>query len=240
MSKIDAIKNLALSSNINLRYSPETVGISISEADTIDSIKELAEVILKSAGMNFDGKRFEFLAGEIKYILPHHIARTSKYLQHPIFNTHHSETQLLRYMKSLENKDLSLTTSMIPLGSCTMKLNATAEMIGVTWPEFSNIHPFAPLDQAAGYMEIINEISKDLSQITQFPAISLQPKYGAQGEYTGLMVIRQYHVKNGSSSGKAGLFPEPPPVQILQTASWEGVKLLEVKRMKTETLKSKK
>ncbi|MGB3016204.1 MAG: aminomethyl-transferring glycine dehydrogenase [Ignavibacteria bacterium] len=207
VSKIDAIKNLALSSNINLRYSPETVGISISEADTIDSIKELAEVILKSAGMNFDGKRFEFLAGEMKDILPHQIARTSKYLQHPIFNTHHSETQLLRYMKSLENKDLSLTTSMIPLGSCTMKLNATAEMIGVTWPEFSNIHPFAPLDQAAGYMEIINEISKDLSQITQFPAISLQPNSGAQGEYTGLMVIRQYHVKNGSSFRNVCLIP---------------------------------
>jgi glycine dehydrogenase len=206
-SKLEVIRSLALSSQTNLRYNQHSIGVSLSEADTIDDIKTLAEIFYRSAGKNIDEKKFDLLIQEMKNILPPQFTRESEFLQHSVFNTYHSETQLLRYMKSLENKDLSLTTSMIPLGSCTMKLNATAEMIGVTWPEFSNIHPFAPLEQAEGYMEIISALSKDLSSITEFPAISLQPNSGAQGEYAGLMVIRQYHIKRGDMHRNVCLIP---------------------------------
>ena len=124
--------------------------------------------------------------------IPESLKRTTSYLDHPVFNTHHSETELLRYIHHLQSKDLSLTHSMIPLGSCTMKLNATTEMIPVSWSEFSSMHPFVPIDQAKGYMTLIRELEKDLSEITGFDAVSLQPNSGAQGEFTGLRVIRKY------------------------------------------------
>ncbi len=119
----------------------------------------------------------------LKDDFPGFLKRESKYLQHPVFNTFHSETEMLRYMKSLENKDLSLTHSMIPLGSCTMKLNGTTEMLGITWREFSSLHPFVPQDQAEGYKQVFDELEKDLAEITGFDAVSLQPNSGAQGEY---------------------------------------------------------
>jgi len=125
--------------------------------------------------------------------LPKSLIRNSKYLQHPVFNTHHSETEILRYMHHLQSKDLSLVHSMIPLGSCTMKLNATTEMVPVTWPEFANIHPFAPEDQTKGYRTMIKELEDDLAVITGFAAVSLQPNSGAQGEFAGLRVIRKFH-----------------------------------------------
>lgn len=124
--------------------------------------------------------------------VPESLKRTTPYLEHPVFNSHHSETELLRYIHHLQSKDLSLTHSMIPLGSCTMKLNATTEMIPVSWPEFSSLHPFAPVDQAKGYKTLIDELEKDLAEITGFDAVSLQPNSGAQGEFTGLRVIRKY------------------------------------------------
>lgn len=124
--------------------------------------------------------------------VPEGLKRTTPYLEHPVFNSHHSETELLRYIHHLQSKDLSLVHSMIPLGSCTMKLNATTEMIPVSWPEFSSIHPFVPVDQAKGYTTLINELETDLSEITGFDAVSLQPNSGAQGEFTGLRVIRKY------------------------------------------------
>src|SRR5207237_8647853 len=124
---------------------------------------------------------------------PPELARTSPFLTHPVFNTHHSETEMMRYIRGLERKDIGLDTSMIPLGSCTMKLNAASEMLPITWPEFSRLHPFAPVEQAAGYQQIFRELETMLAAITGFTAVSLQPNSGAQGEFAGLMVIRAYH-----------------------------------------------
>lgn len=133
--------------------------------------------------------------------------RTSEFLTHPVFNTHHSESNMMRYIKSLENKDLSLVHSMISLGSCTMKLNAASELIPLTWPEFANIHPFVPSNQAQGFLELIKGLDKDLSNITGFSKMSFQPNSGAQGEYAGLMVIRQYHIANGGANRTVALIP---------------------------------
>jgi glycine dehydrogenase len=133
--------------------------------------------------------------------------RASPFLQHPVFNQYHSETKMLRYIRALEEKDLSLTTSMIPLGSCTMKLNATVEMMPVSWPEFSKLHPFVPVEQAAGYHEIFRQLEAWLAEMTGFAAISLQPNAGAQGEYTGLLVIRAYHEHRGQAQRKVCLIP---------------------------------
>jgi glycine dehydrogenase len=133
--------------------------------------------------------------------------RTSSYLQHPVFNSYHSETEMMRYIKGLENRDLSLAYSMIPLGSCTMKLNAATELMPVSWPEFAHLHPFAPIDQAAGYQQIFSELEKDLCTMTGFAAASLQPNSGAQGEFTGLMVIRAYHQDRGHGHRNVALIP---------------------------------
>src|SRR5262249_23568384 len=125
--------------------------------------------------------------------------RTSGFMTHPVFNTHRSETQMMRYIRSLERKDIGLDTSMIPLGSCTMKLNAPNEMLPVTWEHFSRVHPFAPVEQAQGYAQIVRELEEALAEITGFAAISLQPNSGAQGEFAGLMVIRAYHRDRGDT-----------------------------------------
>ncbi|PBQ31938.1 glycine dehydrogenase (aminomethyl-transferring) [Sphingobacteriaceae bacterium] len=135
------------------------------------------------------------------------INRSSRYLTHPTFNTYHSESDMMRYIKRLENKDLSLVHSMISLGSCTMKLNAASELLPITWPEFANIHPFVPVDQAQGYTELIEQLNKDLSEITGFARMSFQPNSGAQGEYAGLMVIRAYHIANGNANRNVALIP---------------------------------
>ena len=138
---------------------------------------------------------------------PASLIRKSAYLTHPVFNMHHSEHEMLRYIKRLENKDLSMVHSMISLGSCTMKLNATSEMIPVTWPELGNIHPFAPSDQTVGYQEMISALEDALKEITGFSGVSLQPNSGAQGEYAGLMVIRAYHQDRGEAHRNISLIP---------------------------------
>ena len=135
------------------------------------------------------------------------LSRKSSYLTHPVFNSYHSESDMMRYIKRLENKDLSLVHSMISLGSCTMKLNAASELLPITWPEFANIHPFVPVDQAQGYTELIEQLNKDLSEITGFARMSFQPNSGAQGEYAGLMVIRAYHIANGNANRNVALIP---------------------------------
>ena len=135
------------------------------------------------------------------------LSRQSPFLTHPVFNSYHSESEMMRYIKRLENKDLSLVHSMIALGSCTMKLNAASELLPITWPEFANIHPFVPVNQAQGYAELIEQLNKDLSEITGFARMSFQPNSGAQGEYTGLMVIRAYHIANGNSHRNIALIP---------------------------------
>src|SRR5206468_4757415 len=132
-----------------------------------------------------------------KRAIPDSFARTSRYLTHPVFHRHRSETEMLRYLKQLEDRDLSLTSAMIPLGSCTMKLNATSEMLPVTWPEFGRIHPFAPNDQTGGYQRLFKDLETWLAEITGFAAVSLQPNAGSQGEYAGLLTIRAYHESRG-------------------------------------------
>lgn len=157
------------------------------------------------------------------------LIRTSKFLTHPVFNTHHSETELLRYIHHLQSKDLSLTHSMIPLGSCTMKLNATTEMIPVTWPEFSSIHPFVPLDQATGYKTMINELEADLSVITGFDAVSLQPNSGAQGEFTGLRVIRKYQEQQPGRKRDICLIPVSAHGTNPASAAMVGMRVVTIK-----------
>ena len=154
--------------------------------------------------VNFD---VEDLARDITLNYPQNLLRKSAYLQHPVFNKHHSEHEMLRYLKSLENKDLSLVHSMIPLGSCTMKLNATAEMIPVTWPEIGGLHPFAPIRPDRRISADFADLSNWLCEITGFAAVSLQPNSGAQGEYAGLMVIRAYHQSRGDHHRDVALIP---------------------------------
>ncbi|MBW8867610.1 MAG: aminomethyl-transferring glycine dehydrogenase, partial [Acidobacteria bacterium] len=160
---------------------------------------------------------------------PPHLARASAFLTHPVFNTHHSETQMMRYIRALERKDIGLDTSMIPLGSCTMKLNATAEMYPVTWPEIGKLHPFAPVEQAKGYTELFDRLEKALAEITGFAAVSLQPNAGSQGEYAGLLVIHKYHHSRGDTHRDVCLIPQSAHGTNPASAVMAGMKVVVVK-----------
>jgi glycine cleavage system P protein (glycine dehydrogenase) len=188
---------------MNLRaYDDGSVGVALDEATSAEDVGALLAVF---AG----GRRVpavEELAGSSAE-LPAPVARTSGFLTHDVFNRHHSEHEMLRYMRMLESRDLSLTTSMIPLGSCTMKLNGTTEMLPVTWPEFASLHPFAPADQARGYQELFAQLEAWLAEITGFAAVSLQPNAGSQGEYAGLLAIRAYHESRGEGHRNVCLIP---------------------------------
>ncbi len=205
--------------HLNLRYfSDGHIGVSLNETTTAHDVLELAHIIC--------GREVELKQGPsgIKGF-----ERTSSFLTHPNFNTHHSETEMLRYLKKLENKDLSLAHAMIPLGSCTMKLNATSEMIPVTWPEYANIHPFAPLDQTTGYQEMLNELHDDLCECTGFAGVSLQPNSGAQGELTGLLVIMAYHASRGDHQRNICLIPSSAHGTNPASAVMAGLKVVVVK-----------
>src|SRR3989339_888518 len=191
----------------NSSFHKNAIGISINEITDFDEMKEIISVFEETSGKKIDNKKFAELGSSNKNKFLPDFKRISKYLKHPVFNSYHSETEMMRYIKNLESKDLSLVHSMISLGSCTMKLNAATEMLGVTWPEFANIHPFAPLDQAEGYLELFKQLEKDLCEITGFFAVSLQPNSGAQGEYSGLMVIRAYHHARGDDHRNVVLIP---------------------------------
>ncbi|MHC4816100.1 MAG: aminomethyl-transferring glycine dehydrogenase, partial [Planctomycetota bacterium] len=196
----DRVLTAALALGINLReFGDDSVGIAFDE--TVDAA-DVADVYVA-----FGGKTDDLDARASVTELPDKLRRTSGFLTHPVFHRYRSETELLRYLARLQSKDLSLTTSMIPLGSCTMKLNATAEMIPITWPEFSKLHPFAPLDQANGYQELHRRLCGWLNDITGFAACSLQPNAGSQGEYTGLLTIRAYHRANGEEQRDVCLIP---------------------------------
>jgi glycine dehydrogenase len=201
-----AIRAAAEAAGLNFRYFADgAAGVSLDETTTIDDVKDIFAVFAKAAGKSAamvvrDDAGFAWKA-------PASLQRTSSYLTHPVFNTHHSETQMMRYIRALERKDVGLDTSMIPLGSCTMKLNAAAEMMPVTWPAFSRLHPFVPLDQADGYLQVFRELESMLCEITGLPAVSLQPNSGAQGEFAGLMVIRAYHRDRGQASRDVVLIP---------------------------------
>lgn len=200
------LKAVAEKHKINFRYFANgNVGISIDESTSNQALQTIIDVFAEACGkatMNvFEG------SSVLGNNWPTWAQRESNFMTHPVFNSYHSEHEMLRYIKSLEAKDLSLCHSMISLGSCTMKLNATSEMIPVTWPEFNNLHPFIPMNQASGYMEIIEKLDKDLSEITGFAKMSLQPNAGSQGEYTGLMVIREYFKDKGEGHRNVALIP---------------------------------
>ncbi len=191
-----AVQREAVKREVNFRYFADNhVGISIDETTSPADVNLLLEIFAaaenkKAIDLSANGQEVSWPAAPI---------RKTSFLTHPVFNAHHSEHEMLRYIKRLENKDLSMVHSMISLGSCTMKLNATAEMIPVTWPEFGNIHPFAPTEQTQGYAELTTNLENWLKEITGFTGVSLQPNSGAQGEYAGLMVIRAYHEDRGEA-----------------------------------------
>lgn len=190
---------------INLRQFPDgSFGIALDEATTITDVSQLLTLFTDSPSLPFS---LNDLAEQVGSSIPSTFQRHSPFLTHPVFHDYHSEHELLRYMYRLQSKDLSLVHSMIPLGSCTMKLNATAEMVPVTWPEFSRIHPFAPSDQAQGYQLLFQQLEAWLAEITGFEAVSLQPNAGSQGEYTGLMVIRAYQEERGQKERNICLIP---------------------------------
>ncbi len=218
-----------LNNGINLHYSGSLVSISIDETTNLDDVLTLIRVFAKIKGRNLNDLDIQSIKKGIRSSVPSGLRRSSAYLTHPVFNSHHSEHEMLRYIKSLEAKDLSLCHSMIALGSCTMKLNATTEMVPVTWPEFSKLHPFAPADQVGGYMQIFDELNQWLSEITGFAAMSLQPNAGAQGEYAGLMVIRAYHRDRGDLQRNVALIPASAHGTNPASAAMAGMKIVIVK-----------
>ncbi|KQV61616.1 aminomethyl-transferring glycine dehydrogenase [Duganella sp. Root336D2] len=202
--KADALHAAAVAAGINLRkIDAKHVGVSLDETCDRDTLAALWNV--------FSGGKaapdFDAVEAAVGTSFPEALVRTSAYLEHPTFNRYHSETEMLRYLRSLADKDLALDRTMIPLGSCTMKLNATSEMIPVTWPEFSTIHPFAPNDQTVGYREMIAQLEEMLCAVTGYAAVSLQPNAGSQGEYAGLLVIKKYHESRGEGHRNICLIP---------------------------------
>jgi glycine dehydrogenase len=216
----DQIIAKAEKNKINFRKTDDK-HIAISLDETTDE-EDLA-LILSLFGVNYSG------IYQSDVISSSTLARKTNYLTHPVFNSYHSESEMMRYIKRLENKDLSLTHSMISLGSCTMKLNAAAELMPITWPEFANIHPFVPRDQVKGYLQIIKELNKYLCDITGFAAMSFQPNSGAQGEYTGLMVIRAYHIANGEAHRNVALIPSSAHGTNPASAAMAGMQIVVVK-----------
>ncbi|PAU56145.1 aminomethyl-transferring glycine dehydrogenase [Pseudomonas indica] len=199
-----AIIESAQAARINLRILGRgKLGVSLDETCTAETVERLFDIFLGAD----HGLDVAALDAGVASGIPAELERSSAYLTHPVFNAHHSETEMLRYLKQLENKDLSLNQAMIPLGSCTMKLNATSEMIPITWPEFANLHPFAPVEQAQGYKAMIDELDAWLCAITGFDAICMQPNSGAQGEYAGLLAIRKYHESRGEGHRNICLIP---------------------------------
>jgi len=204
--RTDAIAARALALGANLRKAwDEYLCISLDETSTRADVELLWRIF---AGDDATLPSIDALDASAASLIPPELRRTSKFMTHPVFNTHHSEHELLRYMRALADKDLAMDRTMIPLGSCTMKLNATAEMIPVTWPEFANIHPLAPAQQTRGYKELIDSLEAMLVEITGYDAVSLQPNSGAQGEYAGLLAIRAYHRARGEGHRDVCLIPE--------------------------------
>ena len=198
------VKAIAERAGLNFRYFDSShIGIALDETATLRDVQAIAGVLAQAAGRPVP----RITDAELPRDLPVGLARKSTFMTHPVFSAHRSETKMMRYLKSLERKDVGLDRSMIPLGSCTMKLNAASEMIPVTWPEFSAIHPFAPLEQVQGYAQVISELEQALAEITGFAAVSLQPNSGAQGELAGLMAIRAYHRSRGDAKRTVVLIP---------------------------------
>lgn len=218
----DAIRNIAEENNINLAYYEGAVSISLDETVTEGDLMDVINVFATANGGEYDSVKYVdgILSAEL---------RTDEIFSNEVFNKYHSETEMMRYLKKLENRDISLTHSMIALGSCTMKLNAASELMPITWPEFANIHPFVPTNQVEGYTEIINELDEYLSEITGFAKVSFQPNSGAQGEYAGLMVIRAYHQSRGDHHRNICLIPSSAHGTNPASAVMAGMKVVVVK-----------
>jgi glycine dehydrogenase len=223
---IAAVRAAAEARGINFRYMDGAIGISVDETVTAADAQDIVDVF--TSVRDPKARKSAQSSHAAAQLFPAALARTTPYLTHPVFNSHHSETKMMRYIKSLERKDIGLDTSMIPLGSCTMKLNAASEMIPVTWPAFSKIHPFAPVTQVQGYRQIFVELEQALCQITGFAAVSLQPNSGAQGEFAGLMTIRAYHRDRGQGARDVVLIPASAHGTNPASASMAGLKVVVV------------
>lgn len=222
----EVVNHLALEAKINFLYiDKQTIAISLNETTSIQDLNDILLVLATAKGV--DAIKITELVEHSA--VPEDLHRTSEFMTHPVFNSYRSETDMMRYIKKLERKDLSLNHSMIPLGSCTMKLNAASEMIPLNESLFANIHPFVPKDQAEGYQEIIEELGKDLSEITGFHTVSFQPNSGAQGEYTGLLVIKAYHEDQGNHHRDVCLIPSSAHGTNPASASMAGMKIVVVK-----------
>ncbi|VVE15700.1 aminomethyl-transferring glycine dehydrogenase [Pandoraea terrigena] len=206
--RADAVHTVAAARRFNLRREDaDTLGISLDETSTRDDVIALWEVVAEGLGKSAVSLDFDTIETTVSNGYPVALARQSAYLTHPVFNRYHSEHEMLRYLRSLSDKDLALDRTMIPLGSCTMKLNATSEMLPVTWPEFGQIHPFAPTEQTVGYRAMIDQLEQMLVAATGYAAVSLQPNAGSQGEYTGLLIIHAYHASRGEAHRDICLIP---------------------------------
>lgn len=217
------LRQKALDAGVNFRYTQSGIGISLDETTRIEDVEEILKIFAEAKG-----EVYSFSEEHVSLNWETELQRTSLYLTHPVFNSYHTEHEMVRYIKRLESKDLSMVHSMISLGSCTMKLNATTEMIPVTWPEMNQLHPFVPIDQAAGYTQMLNELSQDLVEITGFAGISLQPNSGAQGEYAGLMVIREYFRQTGQGHRNIALIPSSAHGTNPASAVMAGMKVVVV------------
>jgi glycine dehydrogenase len=228
----EKIQQIARRIGINLREFPgqKAIGIALDETVSVADVQDLLNVFAEAAGAKTPGGGLDAstLASQAKAQIPTELERKSEYLSHPVFRTHRSETEMLRYMRKLESRDLSLAHSMIPLGSCTMKLNATAEMYPVSWPEFGGLHPFVPEEQSAGYREMLTQLETWLSDLTGFDAVSLQPNAGSQGEYAGLLVIRKYHQARGEGRRHVCLIPKSAHGTNPASAAMAGMKVVVV------------
>jgi len=241
VSDVEAVKKTAIAMNTNFWYHENgCITITVDETTNEKSLNLILSIFAKA--LNQEGVELTAARGEVA--IPIHLQRSSEFLEHPIFNAFQSETDMMRYIKQLENKDISLTRSMIALGSCTMKLNAATELYPISDPQFANLHPFVPVNQAKGYETIIKELHDALCEITGFHSMSFQPNSGAQGEYTGLMVIKAYHEANGNPNRKIVLIPSSAHGTNPASAVIAGMKVVVVKcdeagNIDIEDLKSK-
>jgi glycine dehydrogenase len=221
---VNQVRKIAESKGINFHYHGAEISIALDQTVNAKDVQDVLSVFAEVSGKSVD-----YASLQAKSPVSGSLQRSSNYLQHPVFNSYHSESEMMRYIKKLENRDLSLVHSMISLGSCTMKLNAASELLPLTWPEFANIHPFVPVEQAEGYQEVFRALDRDLSEITGFAAISLQSNSGAQGEYAGLMVIRAYHISRGDAHRNIALIPSSAHGTNPASAAMAGMNIVIVK-----------
>jgi glycine dehydrogenase len=228
VGEVNPFRQKAERQRLNFRYySNNLIGISLDETTTPSDLFD----IINSFVNDVDPVAYEIEHEDQLDIIPAPLSRTSTILNHPVFNKYHSETLMMRYIRTLENKDFSLVHGMIPLGSCTMKLNAASEMIPLSWTHWSKMHPFAPVEQVEGYSFIVKELSRYLCEITAFDACSLQPNSGAQGEYAGLLTIKAFHKANGEEHRDVMLIPISAHGTNPASAVMSGMKVVVVKAL---------